>query len=469
MQQRSEHYGRRERTQAPHNRLVRFWNTGGMLATVYAGYKLISLVEKRRGADWAEARRKRHHRWSAERFYETAIRNQGLLIKTSQFLSSRADVVPEEYVDVLSRLQDEVPPEPFDVIKRDVEAELRKPLEDVFTSFDERPIASASLAQVHRGVLKDGRVVAVKVLYPGIERVVEIDLRNIKFYVNVLNRLDKTLDYRFIADEMAKMIPKELDFINEGRNAEAIAANFAGVDDIVVPRIYWDFTTKRVLTMEYVEGVKITDVAAIRAAGIDPADVAKVLVVAFSEMLLHHGFFHADPHPGNLMVAPGATVDGKVHPKLVLVDFGQVKEVGPEFRFIFGQMTRALMAADDSMMGQSMRDLGFRMRDDSEEGYTQLGNAYVGNIVRRMNESGSAVANRDMMEASYQEITRLLRSNPLVKIPPDLLFVGRVMGLLNGLSLTLGSRTNMLLEMARLMERGEAPQANGASRRLIEA
>ncbi len=468
MQQRSEHYGARARRQAPRNRVHRFWNTGSMLATVFAGYKLISLVEKRRGAEWAEARRKKHHRWSAERFYETAVRNQGLLIKTSQFLSSRSDVVPDEYVEVLSRLQDEVPPEPFDVIKRRIEQELKRPLAEVFAEFGEAPIASASLAQVHRAVLRDGRVVAVKVLYPGIEHVVDIDLKNIKHYVDILNRLDKTLDYRFLADEMAKMIPKELDFINEGRNAEAIAANFEGVEDVVVPRIYWDYSSKRVLVMEYVDGVKITDVEAIRAMGIDTADVAKVLVVAFSEMLLKHGFFHADPHPGNLMVAAGPA--GK--PRLILVDFGQVKEVGPEFRLMFGQMTRALMNSDDSLLGSSFRGLGFRTRDDTEAGYTQLGNAYVGNVVRRMNESGAAFADRDMMRDSYQDMARLVRNNPLVKIPADLLFVGRVMGLLNGLSKTLGARTNLLVEMARLMERGNglaAVEGGKGARRLLEA
>jgi predicted unusual protein kinase regulating ubiquinone biosynthesis (AarF/ABC1/UbiB family) len=472
MQQRSQGYGARARGHAPRNRFHRFWNSGSMLARVYLGYKAISLLEKWRGPDWGEERRKKHHRWSAERFYDTAIRNQGLLIKTAQFLSSRSDVVPDEYVEVLSRLQDEVPPEPFAVIQRDVEGELGRHLDTVFADFDRQPIASASLAQVHRAVLRDGRVVAVKVLYPGIEHIVDIDLKNIKRYVEILNRLDRTLDYRFLAEEMGKMIPKELDFINEGRNAEAVAANFAGVEDVVVPRVYWDYTTRRVLVMEYVEGVKITDLDAIRALGIDPADVAKVLVVAFSEMLLRHGFFHADPHPGNLMVAAAPPANGSgPRPKLVLVDFGQVKEVGPEFRFLFAQMTRALMNSDDALMGRSFRDLGFRMKQDTEEGYAQLGNAYVGRVVRRMSESGSTYADADMMRESYQEIMRVLKSNPVVKIPPDLLFVGRVMGLLNGLGKTLGARTNMLLEMARMIEQDDAgrPSAGGATRRLLEA
>jgi predicted unusual protein kinase regulating ubiquinone biosynthesis (AarF/ABC1/UbiB family) len=439
-----------------------------MLARVFAGYKLIGVLQRWRGETWAEARRKRHHRWSAEHIYALAVRNQGLLIKTCQFLSSRPDVVPDDYIDVLSSLQDEVPPEPFDVIRDVVEGELGRPLNAVFSSFEEEPVASASLAQVHRAVLRDGRVAAVKVQYPGIDRLVDGDLRNIRVLVTILGRLDRALDLSFIAEEMERMIPLELDFINEGHNAEAIAANFAGVEDVVVPRIYWEHTTRRVLTMEYVDGVKITDIEAMQSQGIDTAEVAKVLIVAFSEMLLSHGLFHADPHPGNLLVAPG--------PMLVLIDFGQVKRLGPQFRMLFGQMTRALVSNDDSSLGRSFRDLGIRMKRDNDEGYVELGNAYVGNIAREMKASEAGWAHPDLFRESYREVLRILRANPLVKIPPDLLFVGRVMGLLNGLSMVLRSRTNLLVEMSRLLDEG-AVTGNGATptpahpktRRLLEA
>jgi len=271
-----------------------------------------------------------------------------------------------------------------------------------------------------------------------------------------------------MGDEMGRMIPKELDFINEGHNAETIAANFAGVEDIVVPRIYWQHTTKRVLTMEYVEGVKITDVAAMERLGIDTADVSKILVVAFSEMLLEHGVFHADPHPGNLLVAPGADGSG---PKLILVDFGQVKAIGPQFRFVFAQMTRALLAADDTALGRTFRDLGFRMKQDSAQGYEDVGRAYGGDISKQMMASQAGWVSPEMFQDSYRDILRILRANPVIKVPPDLLFVGRVMGLLNGLSMTLHSRTNLLVEMARLLDEqaaGKTPKA-GTTRRLLEA
>jgi predicted unusual protein kinase regulating ubiquinone biosynthesis (AarF/ABC1/UbiB family) len=447
------------------SRLLRFARTGLTLARVFLGYKAITQIARLRGEEWAEERRRRHHAWSARRIYHTAVQGQGLLIKTCQFLSSRPDVVPNEYVDVLSSLQDEVPPRPFDVIRATVERELERPLDSVFREFSPQPVASASLAQVHRALLHDGREVAVKVQYPGIEQLVDIDLGNIRAFTRILNKLDRTLDYSFIAEEMARQIPQELDFINEGHNAEAIAANFAGVEDIVVPAIYWDYTTRRVLTMEYVEGTKITDIEAMRRRGIDPAQVAKILVVAFSEMLLRHGLFHADPHPGNLLVAPG--------PKLVLVDFGQVKQLGPQFRMLFAQMTRALVSRDDSVMGQSFRALGFRMKRDDAEGYVDLGNAYIGNIARQMTDTEAGWADPDMFRDSYRDILRILRANPLIKVPPDLLFVGRVMGLLNGLSMTLRSRTNLLVEMSRIIESGGVSyNGNGApttQRRLLEA
>ena len=224
-----------------------------------------------------------------------------------------------------------------------------------------------------------------------------------------------------------------------------------------MPAIYWEHTTRRVLTMEYVEGVKITDVAGMRAPGHRPGDVAKILVVAFGEMLLQHGLFHADPHPGNLLVAPG--------PKLILVDFGQVKEIGPQFRFVFAQMTRALLAEDDSALGRTFRDLGFRMKHDTDERLRRARQR----LRRRHRQADDgerrpAGSTRTCSTSSYRESCASCAPTRVIKIPPDLLFVGRVMGLLNGLSMTLHSRTNLLVEMARLLD-DPTPSSATATRR----
>lgn len=454
-------YGQRQRSRPPRSRPRRFLNVGRMLARVFVGYKLISFREKRKGTDWGETKRNAHHAWSANRFYETAVRNQGLMIKTGQFLGTRPDVLPEAYVEALSRLHDEVPPEPFDVIRAHVERELGRPLEDVFTEFSEAPVASASLAQVHRAVLKDGRVCAVKVQYPGIERIVDIDLRNLTFFIGVLNRLDRSMDYRFVAEEMRRNIPMELDFINEGHNAERIAADFADVEDIVVPKIYWDYTTRRVLTMEYIDGVKVTDTEAVARLGIDTSDVAKMLVYAFAEMIVNHGFFHADPHPGNLMVVPG--------PKLVLLDFGQAKQLPESFREVLVRFTRALLNDDNVVMGETFRELGFRTKKDDAEGYQQLGDAYVGRVAKQMNQTGAGWAEGEVFQESYEDATKLLRRNPLTAVPPELLMVGRVFGLLNGLSMTLRAKTNMLTAFAELADRLEREKTSAAAGQHVAA
>ena len=247
------------------------------------------------------------------------------------------------------------------------------------------------------------------------------------------------------------------------------------VDDIVVPDIYWEYSSRRVLTMEYIDGVKITDAEGMKRIGVDPADVAKILVFAFAEMIVKNGFFHADPHPGNLMVQPG--------PKLVLIDFGQAKELEPAFKDVLVRFTRTLLDGNQMAMGKAFRDLGFRTKKDDAEGYEQLGDAYVGKVGKQMLETGAGWAEGEVFQESYEDVTKVLRKNPLTAMPPELLMVGRVFGLLNGLSMTLKAKTNMLTAFAQLADEMEAkrvangpsPHANGAAtatattRRLLEA
>jgi predicted unusual protein kinase regulating ubiquinone biosynthesis (AarF/ABC1/UbiB family) len=462
-------YGERLRIHPPKRRIARFTNVGRMLARVFIGYKWISFREKRKGTDWGEPRREKHHWFAANKFYETAVKNQGLLIKTGQFLGTRPDVLPEAYVHTLSKLHDEVPPESFERIREHVERELGRKLEEMFSEFSEQPVASASLAQVHRAVLHDGRICAVKVQYPGIDKIVDIDLDNLSFFIGLLNKLDRSVDYKFVAQEMRANIPLELDFINEGRNAERIAKNFAGVDDIVVPEIYWDYSSRRVLTMEYIDGVKITDAAGLQRLGVDTSDIAKILVFAFAEMIVKHSFFHADPHPGNLFVQPG--------PKLVLLDFGQAKELPEGFSEVLVRFTKSILEGDDQAMGVAFRDLGFRTKTDEAKGYEELGDAYVGRIAKQMNETGAGWAEGDVFQESYEDAVKILRRNKLTAMPPELLLVGRVFGLLNGLSMTLQAKTNMLVAFSQLANELEEAKLRGTnghtpaaeSRRLLEA
>jgi aarF domain-containing kinase len=436
----------------PRNRAVRFFRTGSTLARVFVGYKTITLRERLQGNDWAEAKRLRHHRWSAERLYRTALGLEGLLIKIGQFLGARSDVLPGEYVDVLSRLHDQVPAEPFSEVQKLIERELGQPLEGVYTEFEETPVASASLAQVHKARLKDGTPVAVKVQYPHIADIVAIDLANVSFFVGALNRIDRSFDYSFMVEEMQANIPKELDFINEGRNAERVARDFVGHDAILSPAIHWEHTTTRVLTMEYMEGIKITDLEAMDAAGIDRREVARLLMEAYAHQIMRSGFFHADPHPGNLMVRPG--------PQLVFVDFGQAKELSPEFRQMFQALTKAVFDSDDDSMATAFRGLGIRTKSDDHEGYVALGNAYVGDIVRGSADTGYITL--EQANDSYQEAIKLVRANPIVGFPPELLLVGRVFGLLSGISKQLDAQTDLREVFEPFLTDPAAPEGTAA-------
>ena len=411
-------------------RAYRFAAQASLLARVYGGYKLIQALA-RAGLVEADGYYARHHRRSAEATYRLAVRLEGLPIKVCQFLGSRADILPAEYVDVLSALQDRVPPRPLAKLRPYLERELGAGLDDVFMEFDAAPLASASLSQVHRARLRDGREVAVKVQYPEIADVVAIDLENFAVLLGVLARLEPHLDLRVILNEVQKYVPLELDFCHEASNAERMAEHLAAHADVLVPAIVREWSTRRVLVMEYTPGVRVTDVAALRELGLDPADVARRLLELFCEQLLVHGFFHADPHPGNILVQP----DGR----LVLLDFGLVKDLPADFRAGIVRLVTAIVRGNAAAVADAFRALGFRTRDDGDDSLAWLGEASLGWVLR----NGRAYADPEMLARFGTEMPQRLGKNPLVQIPADVLLVGRVMGLLSGIGKQLGSQADV--------------------------
>jgi predicted unusual protein kinase regulating ubiquinone biosynthesis (AarF/ABC1/UbiB family) len=407
-----------------------------LAARVYLPYKAITFREQRLGLKNAEGRRIKHHKWSAQHLYELAIRRQGLLIKFGQVIGSRPDLIPDEYIDVLSRLQDQVPSRPYAVIKEAVEEELKRPIADVFESFEEAPIASASLAQVHRAVLKDGRVVAVKVQYPGIEDIVQTDLANIRFLLRILAVFERNLDFAPIIDEISQTAPMELDFINEGHNAEMVAANFDR-DDVIIPKIYWEYSTRRVLVMEFLDGIKITDLAGLDREGIDHQAVAQLVTDAYCEQLYLHGLFHADPHPGNLFVRP-PSVPGE-GPKLIMLDFGLCRKLDDRFRLGYARLVHAMFTNNWPEMVSGFMDLGVKVKNPTDaKVYVELGRAFMD-----VSKPGTAYADRDLTEEVNQRLNKAIRANPIVEIPREFLLIGRMTGLLSGLGKHLDSRVDV--------------------------
>jgi ubiquinone biosynthesis protein len=407
----------------------RFVVQAWLVARIYAGYKRIQLA-RRLGVGGGDGSLARQHRRSAEATYAMATRLEGLPIKVCQFLGSRADILPDEYVEVLSRLQDKVPPRPAATMRAVVERELGRPVDDVFATFHDAPIASASLAQVHRARLRDGRDVAVKIQYPEIADLVAIDIRNFAFLVGILARLEPNFDFRVLVDEVTKLVPLELDFLNEASNAERMKACLAPRADVFVPPVLREYSTRHVLVSEFAPGVRVTDVEGMRAMDVDPKDVARRLSEVFTEMILVHGFFHGDPHPGNILVQPG--------PRLVLLDFGLAKSLPADFREAIVALTASIMGGDSRQVAAAFRTLGFRTKHDSDESLAMLGEAFLGFALK----NGMAYANAALLDKFNEALPRAMRANPLVEIPGDILLVGRVMGLLSGIGKQLGSEVD---------------------------
>lgn len=246
-------------------------------------------------------------------------------IKVGQLFSTRADIFPAEYVEELAKLQDQVPAFGLDQVAQIIETDLGKPLDKLFLNFEPTPLAAASLGQVHRAELPTGEAVVVKVQRPGLRQLFQIDLaivKDIARYFQNHPRWGPGRDWLGIYEECARILYEEIDYLNEGRNADEFRRNFRNVTWLKVPRVYWRYCSRRVLTLEYLPGIKISHYSALDAAGLDRRRLAELNARAYLEQVLHHGFFHADPHPGNIAVDP----DGS----LIFYDFGMMGRLHPQ-------------------------------------------------------------------------------------------------------------------------------------------
>src|SRR6266568_1777620 len=242
-------------------------------------------------------------------FRETALELGVLMIKLGQFLSSRADLLPEKAIAVLSSLQDEVPPAPFSHVVQVIESELGKPVDQVFSLLERKCTAAASLGQVHKAILAStGEAVAVKIQRPNIDQLVRMDLSTLKFVIWVINRFVDTsefIDLMGVYREFKRTVYEEIDYVTEAANAKRFKEIFKDDPTIYIPGVYDDYTSRRVLVLEWIDGIKINDYAAIEAAGVSRLEVAKRTVRAYFYQFFNEGFFHADPHPGNIFVQKG--------------------------------------------------------------------------------------------------------------------------------------------------------------------
>ena len=418
----------------------RYLRVVGYFARTFAGFIWWEIILRRLLG------RRFVHRGATERLQQIARRYRmlaldlgGVLIKLGQFLSARVDVLPAEFTAELAGLQDEVPAETPAAILAVVEAEFGRPADQVFSQFTLQPEAAASLAQVHSARLSDGAPVVVKVQRPGIETIVETDLRALHTAVRWLKRyrpVRRRVDLDRLYDEFSRTTRCELDFEAEGHNAEHFAQDFANEPGICIPKIYWETTTRRVLTMQNVASIKIGDHDAIKTAGIDLAQVAQRLFATYLQQIFVHDFVHADPHPGNLFVEPLEPVEGQPRPFiLTFVDFGMVATVPERARkhlrdFLVGFATR-----DSGRMVRAYQGAGLLLPGADlariEEVQAELFDRYWGITMRQAREIMT-----DQWENLAREYRDLMYEMPF-QIPTDLLFVGRAVAILSGMATAL--------------------------------
>lgn len=341
-------------------------------------------------------------------------------IKIGQVASLRQDLLPPEIVAELAKLQDDVPPTPFPEVKRILEAELGVPVGEVFKRFDETPIGSASIGQVHRAVLHDDRVVAVKVQRPGIRDAMETDLDILSDLARLAERHAAwARHYRVteVVEEFRRTLMNELNYLQEARNAERLQELTRADKNVVVPSILWEHTTQRVLTMEFVEGIKLNDKAGLDQAGVDRKRIAEQCARAVLRQILVYGVFHADPHPGNLAVLP----DGRI----LFMDFGMTGRLSPELKQRLAALIIGLMRRDSDLILRALHRMGVvppdidehRLRrdiDDLREKYYDLPLSQI--------HLGESV--RDIFTVAFRH---------RIQIPVDLVLVGKTLITLEGL------------------------------------
>ena len=421
------------------------------------------------------ARLSRH----ARDFRNLAADLGGLMIKVGQFLSSRLDVLPRELTRELENLQDEVAPEAEQAIRERIEVELGLPVSAAFDKFEVEPIAAASLGQVHRATLSPKlaelwglQQVVVKVLRPGIEDIVDVDLaalRRIGGWLSRIRLVSRRADAPALVEEFAATTLEEIDYLNEAKNLGRFRDNFAGDDFVTTPHVVWDRSTRRVLTLEDVSNIKVNDVDGLIAAGIDPNSVAAELARVTFQQIFVHGFFHADPHPGNVFVKP---ISGEEGPgfSLTFIDFGMMGAVSDAQRqdlqrFIFAVATRdargwvlavqkmklLLPSADTVQLEQAVQAL-----------FDRFAGVGVAEIV--------STDPREFRDLAIQ-FSDLIRTLPF-QIPENFLLLARSISIISGVTSSLNRDFNMwdaLDPFARsLLQGGSKSPARAIGRELLD-
>ena len=395
--------------------------------TIIASYALVWVFSRWSSPRVRRRRFNRAHRKNAERLATGFMELRGVFIKTGQVLSVTGTFLPTAYGESLARLQDKVPARPFSEITGRLEEAFGADALARFKSFDETPVAAASLAQVHRATALDGRQLAVKVLYPDIERLVRIDLGVLRSLLPVVRILLPVSRVERVLEQLAAMLARETDYAHERENMERLRLIFHGRSDVVVPEVDAELTRAGVLTMSFEAGVKINDQAALAGIGVEPEAVAKLLVGCYVTMLFQHRVFHADPHPGNFLVRSG--------PKLVILDYGAVEEVTERLQQGMKRVLMGVMVRNDDEILAGLERMGFVAEGGDRELLARVGREYLA-VLGSVKIQDFSKLDRGQMEklSGYDQLRGNLRQvMKSVEYPEGYFYVERTLALLFGL------------------------------------
>ncbi len=417
---------------------------------------------------WSHRTRSERLRKIAVKYRSLAIQMGGVLIKVGQFLSARVDIMPGEVTDELAGLQDEVPSEPFDDIRSVIETEFGMPLLDKFNEFEPTPLAAASLGQAHLATLRITKEqaeklntsengedinsgitypVVVKIQRPNIESIIATDLAAIRTVGNWIKRyppIRKRANIPGLIAEFTRTLYEEIDYLAEGRNAETFAVNFTNDPGVLVPKVIWTHTTKRVLTLQDVRGIKITDYDEITTAGINKSEVASRLLNTYLKQFFEDGFFHADPHPGNLFVKPLVNVESSSTHKewlLTFIDFGMVGRMRPEIRDGLRELLIGIGLQDASRVVKSYQILGILLPGADISLLEKAESAMFKRFWGKGMDELTHINMEEIHDFAY-EFRDILYNMPF-QLPQDLIFLGRAVGILSGMCIGLDPQINI--------------------------
>lgn len=423
--------------------------------TIYLEYKSIQRKEKWISEDKRDRLWKNTHERNAKRILKAMIELEGLWVKLGQYLSTRADVLPDDYINCLKQLQDSLPPRLLNEVCSTIEKELGKPVKELFKRFDDVPLATASISQVHRAQTQDGVDVVVKVQHKGIKSVILQDLKNAKTLVEWIAWAEPRYNFWPVINEWCAEVPKELDFNLEADNTRRVARNLdhngAHADspsisqvDVLVPKVIQ--STEMVLVLQYMDGVRLSDIAALDELGVDKQALVEAITRSYAHQIYVDGFFNGDPHPGNFLVS-------KEPPFLpILLDFGLTKNLTFTMKQGLAKMLLAAAEGDHAALLSAFAEMGLKLRLDMPEDAMEIANYFFRRAIPAKESVEDFKVHSKESEQRMKRIQERLKQqdngksrknlqlNPVDAFPGDAIFFMRVLNLLRGLTSMLGAR-----------------------------